>query len=523
MDPRPPLIAIVGRPNVGKSTLFNRVIQRRQAVVDDAPGVTRDRIYAHADWSGARFRLVDTGGLVPDSSDPMEEAVRNQAGVAMEEASLILFVADVETGVTDLDAAVADQLRKSERPVLLAVNKVDNAPREHDVHDFHALGLGEPVPISAESGRGTGDLLDRVLETLPEEAIEAAREAHARTLAGEPDLDLEALEEEAAAWSEGAAAADRSGTDEAEGPEVGVEEAAWEEEEVFEGGEESLEAEEVWPAEEEGMVDVPVRRAPLRIAVLGRPNVGKSSFVNTVVGDQRVIVSPEAGTTRDPADIDVELEGQRLTLIDTAGLRRRSRVKENVEYYSALRAIQSLERCDAAILMLDAVEGSAHQDARLLERVLERGKAVVIAVNKWDLVEKETGTAREFEQDLRDAFPFAPFVPIVFMSALTGQRVPRTLMLASEAGESRRRRIPTGRFNRFMREHFRRQEALTPAMGDVRISYAVQAGVEPPTFVFFVNYPKKVRSNFKRFLERRIRESFSLEGTPIRLRFRSKA
>ncbi|MFC1543807.1 ribosome biogenesis GTPase Der [Gemmatimonadota bacterium] len=460
----PPLVAIVGRPNVGKSTLFNRIIRERRAVVDDMPGVTRDRIYAHADWAGVSFRLVDTGGLVPNSKDPMEVAVLAQARVAMEEAALVLFVTDVETGPTDLDGMVAADLRRSNRPVVLAVNKVDSELRDADIHEFHGMGLGEPHPVSAASGRGTGDLLDAVVEGL--------------------------------------------GLDEP-GAVEGSEESSEESEEAA--------AEEALTSEEEADSG-----QPIRIAVLGRPNVGKSSFVNVVCGAERVIVSPSAGTTRDPADIEVAVDGRIITLVDTAGLRRRTRVKENVEYYSALRALQSLDRCDVAVLILDATEGSAQQDARILERILERGKGAVLAVNKWDLVEKETGTAEAYERDLRDTLPFASFVPVVFISAKTGQRVDRALRLAIDAGDARRREVRTSRFNAFMEELLRGNEAITPAMGDLRMLYGLQAGVEPPTFLFFVNDPKKVKPNFKRFLERRIREAFSFEGSPMRLRFRRR-
>jgi len=455
--PEEPLVAIVGRPNVGKSTLFNRIIQRRQAVVDELPGVTRDRVYARTEWAGTGFRLVDTGGLVPGSKDPMETAIRAQAAVAIDEAAVILFVADVETGVTDLDSAVATRLRRSDRPVLLAVNKVDNATRELETHVFNALGLGEPYPVSAISGRGSGDLLE-ALVTLIGDSEAGSREAIGETGSGE----------------------DR-GEDEQE------------------------------PA------------APLKVAVLGRPNVGKSSFVNRVCGAERVIVTPEPGTTRDPSDINVSLGEERLVLIDTAGLRRRTRVKESVEYYSALRALQSLDRCDVALVLVDAVEGFAAQDARILERVLDRGKGAVLVVNKWDLIEKETGTAEAYEREVRKALPFASFLELVFTSALTGQRVERALELAVQAGESRRSRIATAVFNRFVERTFRGNEAITPAMGDLRVSYATQAGIEPPLFIFFVNDPKRVKPNFKRYLERCIREEFILTGTPLRLVFRSKA
>ncbi len=444
------MIAIVGRPNVGKSTLFNRIIRRRQAVVDEVSGVTRDRIYAHAEWAGIPFRLVDTGGLVPNSKDPMEVAVRAQAGVAIAEADLVLFVADVETGVTDLDSQVASELQRSGQPVVLAVNKVDNAEREAGIHEFRSLGLGNPWPLSAISGRGSGDMLDAVVDALSGISTDLVQ----KLLVG------------------------------------------------------SSEDEE--------------KESPLKIAVLGRPNVGKSLYVNTVCGTERVIVSPRAGTTRDSADIEVEVKGQTLILIDTAGLRRKSKVVENIEYYSALRALQSLDRCDVALLLIDAVENVSHQDARILERILNRGKGAVLVINKWDLIEKKTGTAEEYEKEIRDRLPFARFVPVVYISSKTGQRVEKALDLASAAGKTRRTRIQTAKFNSFMESKIKSKEAITPAMGDVRISYAVQADVEPPGFVFFVNDPKKVKPNFKRYLERRIRQEFNLTGTPIRLSFRSK-
>lgn len=446
----PPLIAIVGRPNVGKSTLFNRIIRRRQAVVDEVSGVTRDRIYAHAEWAGIPFRLVDTGGLVPNSKDPMEVAIRAQADVAIAEADLVLFIADVETGVTDLDSQVALKLLRSGQPVVLVVNKVDNAEREAGIYEFHSLGLGNPWPLSAMSGRGSGDMLDAILDTLSGISTDRVPE-----LPGGISGDEE-------------------------------------------------------------------KESPLKIAVLGRPNVGKSSYVNAVCGTERVIVSPKAGTTRDSSDIEIEVKGETLILIDTAGLRRKSKIVENIEYYSALRALQSLDRCDVALLLIDAAENVLHQDARILVRILNRGKGAVLVVNKWDLIEKETGTAEEYEKEIRDRLPFARFVPVVYISSLSGQRVEKALNLASAAGATRRTRIQTAKFNSFMESMIQNKDAITPAMGDVRISYVVQADVTPPGFVFFVNDPKKVKPNFKRYLERRIRQEFNLTGTPIRLSFRSK-
>jgi len=421
---------------------------------------------------------VDTGGLVPDSDDPMEQAVHRQAQAAIREASVVLLVVDVETGQTALDEAVAALLRRSERQVVLAVNKVDNAERAFETHEFHALGLGYPHPVSALSGRGSGDLLDALLEALPEEDRAAGRTAAREHLAAERALD----------------------------------DPAWESEPAVETGAKA-------PLTAPGDSSQP----PLQIAVLGRQNVGKSSFVNAVVGTDRVIVSSEAGTTRDSADIEVEVEGRSIVLVDTAGLRRQSRVKEDVEYYSALRALQSLDRCDVSLLLVDAVEGIADQDVKILERILYRGKGAVVVVNKWDQVEKETGTAEAYEKELRRHIPFAPYVPVVFISALSGQRVRRALQLALVAGQARRRRVRTGRLNSFMEGLVKGQEAITPALGEARIFYGTQAGIEPPTFLFFVNDPKKVKTNFKRFLERRIRERFSFEGTPLRLRFRPRA
>jgi GTP-binding protein len=396
--------------------------------------------------------------------------------VAIEEAVVVLFVVEVTAGLTALDQDVAHLLRRSRRPVVLAVNKVDDAGRVLDIHEFHALGLGMPLAVSAISGRGSGDLLEALVTALPAPEREAG--------------EAVALQEQAAraALEEAARRAARERT-------AGPAEAG------------------------SGQAEEP----PLLIAVLGRPNVGKSSFVNAVVGRERVITSPEAGTTRDSSDIEVDLAGRPLVLIDTAGLRRRTRVKESVEYYSALRALQSLDRCDVALLLVDAVSGLSDQDVRILERILARGKGAVVSVNKWDLVEKETGTAEAYEQELRRRIPFAPYVPVVFISATNRQRVVRALELAVAAGRARRHRVTTSVFNTFMDGVVHGQEAITPALGEARIYYGVQAAIEPPTFLFFVNAPEKVKPNFKRFLERRIREQFSFEGTPLRLRFRGRS
>ncbi|HSM59479.1 MAG TPA: ribosome biogenesis GTPase Der, partial [Longimicrobiales bacterium] len=356
---RLPVVAVVGRPNVGKSTFFNRVIGRRVAIVDDRPGVTRDRNFARAEWAGRPFFVVDTGGVIEGSDEPLDRAIRHQALAAVAEADVILMIVDGQQGVHPLDEKLADVLRKAGRPVLLVVNKMDNLPDDPGHHAFWELGLGEPVPVSAISGKGSGDLLDRIVQALPEAAE---------------------------------------------------------------------------PAEED----------EIRVAVIGKPNVGKSSFVNRIFGEERVVVSDVAGPTRDPVDTPLRYHGRTLVFVDTAGLRRQSKVSDALEYYSALRTERVVRDADVCVLLVDAVEGELHhQDVRIAEQAQDAGAGLIVVVNKWDLVEKDTLTAPHFEKRARERYPFLAWVPFVFASALTGQRVRRTLDLIVEVHEERRRRIDT--------------------------------------------------------------------------------
>lgn len=442
--PQKPIVAIIGQPNVGKSTLFNRIVRRRMAVVDDTPGITRDRNYAAAEWSGRDFLLVDTGGFIPDAENGIEAAVKRQAEVAMEEANLILFLVDVEVGITGLDAEIARILRRGNKECLVVVNKVDNAFRENLVSEFLRLGLGDPIPVSALSGRNMGDLLDELISHLPD---------------GEP------------------------------------------------GGEET----------EEGYI---------KVAVVGRPNVGKSSFVNAIVGEEKVIVHEAPGTTRDAIDTRFEHGGRKFLLIDTAGLRRKSRVSSAVEYYCSLRALRSIERCDVALILTDAMEGITHQDIRIFNQAHEVGKGMVLVVNKWDLVEQKVDRVweheREFEEEIKRRLPFLGFVPIVFASALTGFRVMETLEIAVRIKEERTRRVKTSELNRFL-EQLKLSHPPPIVRGkQAKLYYCTQHAVEPPTFVFFCNDPKQIGENYQRFLEKRIRENFGFYGTPIRLLFRER-
>ena len=437
MSGRLPVVAVVGRPNVGKSTLFNRVVGRRVAIVDDRPGVTRDRNFARADWAGRPFSIVDTGGVVEDSRQPMDRAVRAQALLAVDQADAILFVVDGKEGIHPLDEVIAQLLRKSGRPVILVVNKLDNMPRDEGHHDFWSLGLGDPLPLSAHSGKGSGDLLDRVVALFPEEA------------AGEP-------------------------------------------------------------AEDE-----------IRVAVVGKPNVGKSSLVNKLLGEERVVVSEEAGTTRDPVDTPLRYHGKTLVFVDTAGLRRQSKVKDSLEYYSSLRTERVVQQADVCVVLVDASEGELHaQDVRIAETAWEAGKGVILALNKWDLVEKETMTAPAWEKQARERIPFLQWVPMVFVSALTGQRVRKTLDVVLEVQEQRQRRVDTSEVNRVLEALVERQPPPHFRGRRVKIRYATQVGVGPPTFALFANYPKALPEHYIRFLHNGFREAWTFMGTPIRLRVR---
>jgi len=440
VNPGPkPIVAIVGRPNVGKSTLFNRLVGRPLAITEEVPGTTRDRLYAEAEWSGAEFVLIDTGGLDLASHEDLVTRIRAQAQEAIDEADVIIFVTDVVDGVTAGDHDVAAILRRTNKPVLLAVNKADSAKRRLNVPEFYALGLGDPFPISSLHGTGTGDLLDAVVQALG---------------------DL--------------------------------------------------------PQPEEAEVEA------VKIAIVGRPNVGKSLLLNTLLGEERSIVSEIPGTTRDAIDTRLLWCGQEVLLIDTAGIRRRGRIAQGVEKYSVLRTLRAIGRADVVLLLLDAAEGITDQDAHVAGYVLEEHKSVVVVVNKWDLVPKDHRTMDEYTQKVRSTLRFLPYVPILFVSALTGQRVEQTLETALRVYQERQVRIPTGELNDLVREAVAAHSPPSKWGKRLTFYYATQAEVDPPTFVFFVNDTRLVHFGYERYLENRIRERYPFEGTPIRLKFQGR-
>ena len=432
-------VAIVGRPNVGKSTLFNRFLGERRAVVDGRPGVTRDRNYAEVAWNRRVFTVIDTGGYVPRPDEGLTESVSHQVEVAIGEADVILMVVDGATGPTDYDEVMARLLQRGQKPYLLVVNKVDSQRDEADASQYYGLGLGDPICVSALNGRLSGDLLDEVIARLPE-------------------------------------------------------------------GEETLEEAEPVP----------------RFAVVGRPNVGKSTFVNRLLGEDRLVVSEIPGTTRDAIDLPMRRNGRDYLLIDTAGLRRRARVTEQVEFYSVIRTRETLERCDVAIVLIDAVEGVTIQDAKILDRTVELGKGAVLAVNKWDLIEKDSKTVAAYTSKYTGRFPFLGKYPMVFISALSGQRTWRAIDVALEVYNRRRTRISTGELNSFL-EDVNASSSPASRNGRVfRMSYCVQPRTEPPTILFFTSRPQHVPEHYRRFLERKLRERFDFEGSPVQIVFRQK-
>ncbi len=441
---RKPLVAIIGRPNVGKSTLFNRIIRERRAIVEDIAGTTRDRMYAEADWNGLRFDVVDTGGLQAEqeimsaSSTEISTATQRQAIFALEEADLLLLLVDGEAGVTAGDFEVADLVRRSKLPVLVVVNKAESQRRQDAAVDFYELGLGEPHPVSALHGTGVGDLLDHVVAGLPP--------------------------------SDGA----------------------------------------------EGDEDLP------SIAIVGRPNVGKSAILNAILGDARQIVSDVPGTTRDAVDTEITWAGQRLTLIDTAGIRRRGRIEQGIEKFSVLRSFRAIERCDVAVLVLDATEPFTAQDQHVAGFIVEANKGIILVVNKWDLVEKTGKTMNEFIEKAQEAFEFVPYAPIVFTSALTGQRLGQILDLALNVMTERSKRVSTGDLNRLLRDVITRHAPPTKPGKWVKLYYVTQASTEPPTFVFFCNAPQNVHFSYRRYLENTLRKQFGFTGTPIVIRIRGR-
>ncbi|TKJ31169.1 MAG: ribosome biogenesis GTPase Der [Chloroflexi bacterium B3_Chlor] len=433
-----PLVALVGRPNVGKSTLFNRLIEEPLAIVEDVPGTTRDRIYADAEWGGRALTLIDTGGLFPDSTGDLVASVRDQVEIAIAEAEVIIFMVDVKEGLTASDLEIAQLLRRSNKPVLLAVNKADNESRRRAAVEFHELGLGDLYPISALHGTGTGDLLDALLHVLPPRQPEESAEG-------------------------------------------------------------------------------------IKVAIVGRPNVGKSSLLNAILGQERMIVSEKPGTTRDAVDSFIEWDGQPVTLIDTAGIRRRGRVAAGIERYSVIRALRAVQRADVVLLLIDAVDGVTAQDAHITGYILDEAKGIVVVVNKWDLVQKDSYTMEQYSRQIRRALKFVSYSPLVFASAITGQRVGKAMDVALRVQRARSVRVPTAELNKLMRDAVSRHSPPSKRGRRLRIYYATQVGVAPPSFVLFVNDPQLVHFTYHRYLQNQLREAIGFEGSPLRLTFRKRA
>ena len=434
-----PIVAIVGRPNVGKSTLFNALAGKKISIVKDTPGVTRDRIHADVDWLDHKFTMIDTGGIEPDSNDIILSQMREQAQIAIDTADVIIFMTDVKQGLVDSDAKVADMLRRSHKPVILVVNKVDNFNKMMaDVYEFYNLGIGDPVPISASQRSGLGDMLDKVVNYFA-------------------DLNLEQEED-----------------------------------------------------------DRP------KIAIVGKPNVGKSSIINKITGESRVIVSNIAGTTRDAIDTDVKWNGKDYVFIDTAGLRRKSKVKEEIEKYSIIRTVTAVERADVVIIVIDAVEGVTEQDAKIAGIAHENGKGIIIAVNKWDAIEKNDKTVYEYTNKVRDILSFMPYAEIMFISAKTGQRLPKLFDMIDFVIANHAMRIETGVVNEIMAEAVALQQPPSDKGKRLKLYYITQVSVKPPTFVIFVNDKQLMHFSYTRYIENKIREAFGFKGTPLRFIIRER-
>ncbi|XVJ65959.1 MAG: ribosome biogenesis GTPase Der [Lacibacter sp.] len=431
-------VAIVGRPNVGKSTFFNRLLQERKAIVDDQSGVTRDRQYGVADWNGKSFNLVDTGGFVPDSEDVFEKEIRKQVKIALDEANAVVFMCDAATGITDLDEAMADVLRRTEKPVFLAINKVDNHDRLLEASEFYALGFDKIFFLSSMTGSGSGELLDAVAELIPE---------------------------------------DTADKDEREIP---------------------------------------------RIAIIGQPNVGKSSLLNSLLGEERTIVSDVAGTTRDTIHTHYNLYGKEFILIDTAGIRRKTKVNEDLEFYSVIRAIRAMDEADVCLLLLDAEKGITQQDLNIYSLAIKKGKGIVVLVNKWDLMQKETNTARDYEKELKKRL--APFndVPILFISALEKVRLMQAIEAALQVVENKKRKITTSDLNEVVQKAINAYHPPVIRGVPVSIKYATQLPTQVPSFAFFCNHPDDVKQPYKNYLENQLRLAFNFKGVPMRLFFRKK-
>ncbi len=449
-----PLVAIVGRPNVGKSTFFNRMIGQQMAIVEDLPGTTRDRLYGDADWNGRDFTLIDTGGLELGAADDITSRIRAQVELAIEEADVIVFIVDAHAGITEADSDVADLLRRSGKPVVLAANKADNPTRRQEAVEFYTLGLGEPITMSSSQGTGTGDVLDGITDALP-------------------------------------------------------------------------------PAEQEEEAEGEIPR----VAIVGRPNVGKSSLLNAVLGQERVIVSEVPGTTRDAIDTAVEHNGQPLVLVDTAGIRRRGRIGPGIEKYSVLRATRAIDRCDVALLLIDATEGITAQDTHIAGVIHEAGKGVVVVINKWDILkekraqhragtapplEDEPPDAQDFKESVKRDLKFIPYAPLIFAAAKTRYHIAPILDAALKIAEERKRRVPTAKLNEIVKTALIRHAPPSVKGRALRVYYVTQAEISPPTFIFFVNDPELLHFSYQRYLENQLRLAFGFEGTTIRLHFRPR-
>ena len=495
-----PLVAIVGRPNVGKSTLFNRVIGSRTAIVEDRARTTRDRLYGDGEWNGRRFVLIDTGGLEVDTDDPIELRVQEQARLAIAEADVIVFVVDAAVGMTPADLEAAELLRRATAPVIVAVNKADNEKRELEAAEFHTLGWEETYPISASHGRGTGDLLDAMVWALPPES--------------EAEIARKQREAEADAWADEVAAGRLE-------PFV-----VGDPEEDLDGDDLVLDEASAEAARWDAALAAEADTSPAAIAFVGRPNVGKSSLLNALLGEERTIVSDVPGTTRDAIDTRLAWGRSEIVLIDTAGIRRRGKVASgpSAERYSTMRALTALSRADVAVLVIDAVEGLTSQDAHVAGYAVEEGKGLVLAVNKWDLVEDKTDrTFDQYVEWIRNDAPFLEFAPMVSISAKTHQRIGRVLELAVDIWAERRKRVPTGELNRMLMAATDRTPPPLVRGKRPKLFYATQAAISPPTFVFFASDASAVHFSYRRYLENRLRETFGFHGTPVRLVFRDRA
>ena len=434
-----PIVAVVGRPNVGKSTLFNDLAGQQISIVKDTPGVTRDRIYADVTWLDRSFTLIDTGGIEPETNDIILSQMREQAEIAIETADVIIFLTDVRQGLVDSDAKVADMLRRSHKPVILVVNKVDNFDKfMPDVYEFYNLGIGDPIPVSAVSKLGIGDMLDEVIKHFPE---------------------------------------DSDGDEEDDRP---------------------------------------------KIAIVGKPNVGKSSIVNKLVGKNRVIVSDIAGTTRDAIDTTIKYNNKEYVFIDTAGLRRKNKIKEEIERYSIIRTVAAVERADIVIIVIDSIEGVTEQDAKIAGIAHERGKGIIVAVNKWDAIEKDNHTVKEYTKKVRDILSFVPYAEIIFISALTGQRTKKIFDLLETVIENHAMRIQTGVLNEILMEAVALQQPPSDKGKRLKLFYMTQVSTKPPTFVLFVNKKELMHFSYQRYIENRIRDTFGFMGTPIRIFIRER-